>query len=61
MSIGGDTIYTLAGITRVEVINHIDGKGRVFSHITPAEFNVSVSSQDGGKTLKIFIGGAHDR
>lgn len=41
-------------VTRVEVINYVDGKGRVYS-IGPKEIAVSLSFQDGGTTLKVFI------
>ena len=56
-----DSIETLVGITRVEVINHIDNKGRVFYHRHPQEFNVSISNQDEGRTLKIFIESKRDQ
>lgn len=42
-------------VTRVEVINHRDYKGRVYGVGPAADVQVEVSLQDDGRTLKVFI------
>lgn len=41
-------------VTRVEVINHANSKGRVYT-IQNEGISVSVDLQDQGRTLKVFI------
>lgn len=43
-------------VNRVEVIDHTDGgEGRVFTKWTEGDYQVELSEQDGGKTLKVFF------
>lgn len=41
-------------VTRVEIINHAHGKGRVYS-IQNEGIRIELDLQDGGRTLKVFI------
>lgn len=44
-------------VNRLEVIDHSqDGEGRAFSKRAVGDFTVTMSHQDGGRTLKIFLG-----
>lgn len=43
-------------VNRVEVIDHTDGgEGRVFTKWTDGDYQVELSEQDDGRTLKIFF------
>lgn len=42
-------------VNRVEIINYIDSKGRVYSWGPRPGVKVEVSLQDDGRTLKVFL------
>jgi hypothetical protein len=42
-------------VTRVEVINHRNEKGRVYTLGPADDVKVELSLQDDGRTLKVFI------
>ena len=50
---------TLDDVTRIEVIDHKDAKGRVFSSWSEKNL-ISLSFQDNNKTLKIFISNRYE-
>lgn len=42
-------------VTRVEIINYLNHKGRVYSIGPLSTMKVEISIQDDGRTLKVFI------
>jgi hypothetical protein len=50
------SMLPLGKVSRVEVINHVDPQdGHARAYVKYADMNVSLSPQDEGRTLKIFL------
>jgi hypothetical protein len=44
-----------ANVTRVEIINHYSGQGRMYTFGPTVDAKVEAQLQDDGRTLKVFI------